>query len=42
MKDSKGKVKKIAKKTVTKNGGIKKKKNGEMTSSFSSIMLEIV
>ena len=41
MKDSKGKVKKIAKKTVTKNGGIKKKKNGEMTSSFSSIMLEI-
>ena len=41
MKDSKGKVKKIAKKTVTKNGGIKKKKNGEMTSSISSIMLEI-
>ena len=41
MKDSKGKVKKIAKKTVTKNGGLKKKKNGEMASSFSSIMLEI-
>ena len=41
MKDSKGKVKKIAKKTVTKNGGIKKKKNGEMASSISSIMLEI-
>ena len=41
MKDSKGKVKKIAKKTVTKNGGVKKKRNGEMTSSISSIMLEI-
>ena len=41
MKDSKGKVKKITKKTVTKNGGIKKKKNGEMASSISSIMLEI-
>ena len=41
MKDSKGKVKKVAKKTLTKNGGIKKKENGEMASSISSIMLEI-